>query len=47
MKNVSSEDGTLPEAHPFSEKGVGSINGEAFQGMMRTIVFSEKGRQAR
>lgn len=31
----------------FSEKGAGGGNGEAFQGVMRTIVFSEKGRQAR
>lgn len=30
----------------FSEKGVVGANGEAFQGVMRTIVFSEKGRQA-
>lgn len=31
----------------FSEKGVGRANGKAFQGGMRPIDSSEKGRQAR
>jgi hypothetical protein len=31
----------------FSEKGVGSANGEAFQRVMKTIDSREKGRQAR